>query len=126
IRSAGISADASPAVDGTHMRIVAGTLSRYFGLRFVGAVAIVFLGLFVLVALLDYMELMRRAGDIPHVSTLLVAKTSFYRVPQVIERILPFCVLIADGELPQFVAAARIGDRARRRHVGLAIHFTGA
>jgi len=77
------------------MRIVAGTLSRYFGLRFVGAVAIVFLGLFVLVALLDYMELMRRAGDIPHVSTLLVAKTSFYRVPQVIERILPFCVLIA-------------------------------
>lgn len=77
------------------MPIVAGTLSRYFGLRFLGAVAMVFLGLFVLVALLDYIELMRRAGDIPHVSALLVAKTSFYRVPQVIERILPFCVLIA-------------------------------
>jgi lipopolysaccharide export system permease protein len=37
---------------------------------------------------------MRRAGDIPNVSATLVAKTSFYRVPQVVERILPFCVLI--------------------------------
>ena len=37
---------------------------------------------------------MRRATDIPHVSALLVAKTSFYRVPQITERIMPFCVLI--------------------------------
>src|SRR5262245_56730684 len=76
------------------MRIIAGTLARYFGLRFVNAVLIVFVGLFVLVALIDYIELMRRAGDVRNVSALLVAKTSFYRVPQVVERILPFCVLI--------------------------------
>lgn len=76
------------------MRIPLGTLSRYFALRFLGAVAAVFLGLFALVALLDYIELMRRASDIPNVSALLVLKTSFFRVPQVIERILPFCVLI--------------------------------
>ena len=37
---------------------------------------------------------MRRSTDIPNVSALLVAKTSFYRVPQVTERIMPFCVLI--------------------------------
>ena len=54
----------------------------------------VFAGIFVLIALLDYIELMRRAADIPHVSAVLVAKTSLYRVPQVTERILPFCVLI--------------------------------
>lgn len=76
------------------MRIPLGTLSRYFALRFLSAVAAVFLGLFALVALLDYIELMRRASDIPNVSALLVLKTSFFRVPQVIERILPFCVLI--------------------------------
>ena len=55
---------------------------------------LVFAGIFVLVALIDYIELMRRASDIPNVSAALVAKTSFYRVPQVTERILPFCVLI--------------------------------
>ena len=77
------------------MQIVAGTLARYFGLRFLSAVLLAFVGIFVLVALLDYIELMRRSNDIPHVSALLVAKTSFYRVPQITERILPFCILIA-------------------------------
>jgi lipopolysaccharide export system permease protein len=76
------------------MPILGGTLARYFGLRFLGAVLMVFLGIFVLVALLDYIELMRRTSDLPNVSAVLVAKTSFYRVPQVTERILPFCVLI--------------------------------
>src|SRR6187401_2628989 len=76
------------------MPIIAGTLARYFGLRFINAVLVVFAGIFVLVALIDYIEMMRRAGDIPNVSAALVAKTSLYRVPQVVERILPFCVLI--------------------------------
>ncbi|MFN3657943.1 MAG: LPS export ABC transporter permease LptG [Pseudolabrys sp.] len=74
--------------------MVKGTLTRYFGLRFLSAVMLVFLGIFGLVALIDYIEMMRRASDIPNVSAILVAKTSFYRVPQVTERILPFCVLI--------------------------------
>src|SRR5207342_1414544 len=76
------------------MPIFIGTLSRYFGLRFLSAVLVVFAGIFVLVMLIDYIELTRRAGDIPNVSAALVAKTSLYRVPQVVERILPFCVLI--------------------------------
>jgi lipopolysaccharide export system permease protein len=77
------------------MPILGGTLARYFGLRFLGTLVLVFAGIFALVALLDYIELMRRSSDIPHVSAVLVAKTSLYRVPQVTERILPFCVLIA-------------------------------
>ncbi|HTQ83084.1 MAG TPA: LPS export ABC transporter permease LptG [Pseudolabrys sp.] len=76
------------------MPIFAGTLARYFGMRFLSAVMLVFVSLFLLTALLDYIELMRRAADIPHVSALLVAKTSFYRIPQVTERLMPFCVLI--------------------------------
>jgi lipopolysaccharide export system permease protein len=76
------------------MPIVGGTLVRYFGLRFLSAVLLVFVGIFLLVGLLDYIELMRRSSDIPNVSALLVAKTSLYRVPQVTERVLPFCVLI--------------------------------
>ena len=77
------------------MQMVAGKLARYFGLRFLSAVLLAFAGIFALVALLDYIELMRRSSDIPHVSALLVARTSFYRVPQVTERIMPFCILIA-------------------------------
>jgi len=77
------------------MQTFTGTLARYFGLRFLSAVLLVFVGIFALVALLDFIELTRRSSDIPHVSALLVAKTSFYRVPQVTERIMPFCVLIA-------------------------------
>jgi lipopolysaccharide export system permease protein len=77
------------------MQLATGTLARYFGWRFLSATLLVFVGIFALVTLLDYIELMRRSSDIPNVSALLVAKTSFYRVPQVTERILPFCVLIA-------------------------------
>ena len=76
------------------MPILGGTLLRYFGLRFLSAVLLVFIGIFGLVGLLDYIELMRRASDIANVSALLVAKTSFFRVPQVTERVLPFCVLV--------------------------------
>jgi lipopolysaccharide export system permease protein len=76
------------------MPILTGTLARYFGLRFLSAVLVVFAGIFALVTLVDYIEMMRRAGDIPNVSAVLVAKTSIFRVPQVVERILPFCVLI--------------------------------
>jgi len=70
------------------------TLARYFGARFLTAVIAVFGGVFVLVVLVDYVELMRRASDIPDVSAWLVAKTSFFRVPQVTERLLPFAVLV--------------------------------
>ncbi len=77
------------------MQILVGTLARYFGLRFLTALLLVFLGVFGLVALLDYIELMRRASDIQNVTAALVAKISLYRVPQVTERIMPFCALIA-------------------------------
>lgn len=69
-------------------------LSRYFGARFLTAVAAVFGGMFILVTLVEYVELMRKASDIPDVSAWLVAKTAFYQVPQVTERLLPFSVLV--------------------------------
>ncbi|MDO9413743.1 MAG: LPS export ABC transporter permease LptG [Pseudolabrys sp.] len=76
------------------MNIIGGKISRYFGLRFFNAVMLVFFGIFALVTLVDYIEMTRRASDVPNVSAVLVAKTSLYRVPQVTERILPFCILI--------------------------------
>ena len=71
------------------------TLVRYFGMRFLSTFVAVMVGVLTLIILVDYVELMRRLADVPNVSALLVAKTSLYRVPQIAERVLPFCVLIA-------------------------------
>src|SRR4051812_2641116 len=76
------------------MVLSGGTLGRYFGLRFLTAVCSVFAGMLALIALIDYIELMRRTSDLAHVSALTIAATSFYRVPQIAERLMPFCVLV--------------------------------
>jgi lipopolysaccharide export system permease protein len=57
-------------------------------------VVLTFLSILVLIAMLDYIEQMRRFSSIANVSLLLVAKDSFFRVPQVAERVMPFCVMI--------------------------------
>jgi lipopolysaccharide export system permease protein len=81
------------------------------------AVLLVFAGIFALVTLVDYIEMMRRAGDIPNVSAVLVAKTSFYRVPQVVERILPFCILI--GAMSCYLNLSRRLELVVARSAGL-------
>jgi lipopolysaccharide export system permease protein len=74
--------------------MIAGTLSRYFGMRFLTAVLAVFAGTLVLTAMIDFLELLRRTGDMKDVSALLVAQISFYRVPFITERVMPFAVLV--------------------------------
>ena len=71
-----------------------GTLARYFGLRFFNVAAGTFFGLFVLVLLVDFLELMRRTTDLKDVSALAVAQISLYRVPHIAERVIPFAVLV--------------------------------
>lgn len=99
------------------MPLIGGTLGRYFGTRFLSAVLMVFGGIFALVALVDYIEMMRRASDIPLVSAALVAKASFYRVPQIAERILPFCVLI--GTMACYLNLSRRLELVVARSAGL-------
>ncbi|HKA75456.1 MAG TPA: LPS export ABC transporter permease LptG [Xanthobacteraceae bacterium] len=74
--------------------MLGGTLARYFGMRFLGAAAAVFGGIFMLIVLVDYVEMTRQASKVPNASALLVAQISLFRVPQVTERIIPFAVLI--------------------------------
>jgi lipopolysaccharide export system permease protein len=71
------------------------TLGRYFGSRFLVNAVAVFAGVVFLVALLDSVELMRRTASNPNATLGLVLKLSFFRVPIVTERIMPFCVLVA-------------------------------
>jgi lipopolysaccharide export system permease protein len=74
--------------------MIAGTLSRYFGWRFLSAVLAVFAGTLALTAMIDFLELLRRTGDIKDVSGLFIAKITFLRVPFITERVLPFAVLV--------------------------------
>jgi lipopolysaccharide export system permease protein len=75
--------------------IIPTTLQRYFAARFVNAALAIFLGVFALVAMVDYVELIRRTAEFPDVSSWTVAKASLFRVPTITERILPFCILLA-------------------------------
>jgi len=75
--------------------MVTGTLGRYFGLRFLVTAILVFVGILSLVALIEYVELMRKTSDMPNVPAVVVAETALFRVPQIAERIMPFSVLVA-------------------------------
>ena len=90
--------------------MIAGTLSRYFAMRFVGSVVGSLIGVIALAAMIDYVELMRRASDAPNASAWLIAKTSFFRVPQVTERLLPFAVLV--GAMTCYLNLSRRHERA--------------
>jgi lipopolysaccharide export system permease protein len=94
-----------------------GTLSRYFGMRFLTTLIAVLLGVFALVILLDYVEQMRRMSDVPNLSALTVAKISLFRVPQITERILPFCVLI--GAMSCYLGLSRRLELVVSRAAGM-------
>src|SRR5262245_43517403 len=93
------------------------TLSRYFGLRFLGAVVAVFAGVLLLVALLDYIELMRRTSENPNADAVSVLKMSLFRVPQVTEKIMPFCVLI--GAMSCYLNLSRRNELVIARAAGM-------
>lgn len=74
--------------------LVSNTLGRYFAGRFLLATLSVFVGIFLLVVFVDYIELMRRTANNTGASALFIAETSIFRVPQLLERLMPFCILV--------------------------------
>jgi lipopolysaccharide export system permease protein len=97
--------------------VIAGTLSRYFGMRFITSVVGSFLGVVVLAAMIDYVELMRRGADWPNATPWLLAKISMYRVPQITERIMPFSVLV--GTMSCYLNLSRRLELVIARAAGL-------
>ena len=85
--------------------MVAGTLSRYFGFRFLKSVVGSFFGVVALAGMIDYVELLRRGSDWPKATAFLLAEISLFRVPQLSERILPFAVLV--GAMSCYLALSR-------------------
>ena len=70
------------------------TLARYIGTQFLRSIAIVFFTVFGLVYVLDFVELVRRAGDVAGAAPLDMARLALLRTPSVTEQVLPFAILI--------------------------------
>jgi lipopolysaccharide export system permease protein len=75
--------------------MAARTFSLYISRRFLLTFFGVFFGSFLLAAMIDYIEMTRRTDHLVNVTTLLIAKISLFRLPQLLEVLMPFCALIA-------------------------------
>ena len=87
------------------MSMVTNTLGRYFAGRFVVSALGVFISIFVLLVLVDYIEMVRKTSGLASASPIMVAETSLFRVPQLLEKMMPFCVLI--GAMTCYLALSR-------------------
>jgi lipopolysaccharide export system permease protein len=87
------------------MSMMVNTLGRYFASRFLISAVGAFASIFLLLVLVDYIEMVRKTSGLPSVSAIMVAKTSIYRVPQLLEKMMPFCVLI--GAMTCYLALSR-------------------
>ena len=76
------------------MSMMTNTLGRYFAGRFVVSAVGVFASIFLLLVLVDYIEMVRKTSGLVGASAVTVAETSLFRVPQLLEKMMPFCVLI--------------------------------
>ena len=73
--------------------LIGWTLGRYLSPSFLRTILAVFGTVFALVYTLDFVELMRRAGDAEGATPALMAQLALYRTPAVAEQIFPFAVL---------------------------------
>ena len=87
------------------MSMMTNTLGRYFAGRFVVSALGVFVGIFLLLVLVDYIEMVRRTSGLASASAITVAETSLFRVPQLLEKMMPFCILI--GAMACYLALSR-------------------
>jgi lipopolysaccharide export system permease protein len=97
--------------------MLTGTLSRYFGWRFLRSVVGTFFGVVALAAMVDYVELLRRSSDWPKATAWVLAEISAFRIPQISERIMPFAVLV--GAMSCYLTLSRRLELVVARAAGI-------
>jgi lipopolysaccharide export system permease protein len=95
------------------------TLSRYFAARFAKTIMAIFFTMFCLMFVVYFVELLRRAGDIPQAGAGTVALMTVLRVPATAETILPFAVLF--GSMATFVDLTRKLELVVARASGVSV-----
>jgi len=97
--------------------LIGPTLGRYFAARFARTVLGVFITVFALVYTIDFVELLRRAGETPGASAGVMAQLSLYRTPAVAEGVLPFAVLF--GSMASLLQLSRKLELVVARAAGI-------
>jgi len=82
-------------------------------------IATVFLTIFGLVYVIDFVETLRRAGDKPNATAGFVAFLALLRTPAVTEQVLPFCVLF--GTMAAFLNLSRRLELVVARAAGISV-----
>jgi lipopolysaccharide export system permease protein len=77
----------------------------------------VFASIFLLLVLVDYIEMVRKTSGLASASALMVAETSLFRVPQLLEKLTPFCMLI--GAMTCYLALSRRLELVVARAAGI-------
>ncbi|MBU6461432.1 MAG: LPS export ABC transporter permease LptG [Bradyrhizobium sp.] len=99
------------------MSMLTNTLGRYFAGRFVISAIGVFASIFMLLVLVDYIEMVRKTSGLASASAIMVAETSLFRVPQLLEKLTPFCILI--GAMTCYLALSRRLELVVARAAGI-------
>lgn len=99
------------------MSMLTNTLGRYFAGRFVINALGVFASIFVLLVLVDYIEMVRKTSGLANASAITIAETSLFRVPQLLEKLTPFCMLI--GAMTCYLALSRRLELVVARAAGI-------
>ncbi len=97
--------------------MIGATLGLYFARRFTSAVLVVFGTVFVLIYMLDFVELMRRAGDAVGAGVGTMAKLALYRTPATAEQVIPFGMLF--GGMVAFIGLSRRLELVIARAAGI-------
>ena len=69
------------------------TLSRYIARQFMGSIGLVLLLLLALIAMIDSVELLRRAGTREAMGLGVVAQMALLRIPYMLQKVIPFAML---------------------------------
>jgi lipopolysaccharide export system permease protein len=95
------------------------TLGRYLCARLALTISAVFLMISGMIYVVDFVELLRRAGSRQGVSAGFIAYLSLLHVPSISEQIMPFCVLF--GTMAAFLILSRKLELLVARSVGVSV-----
>ena len=98
---------------------VSSTLSVYLGRQFAGWLVSVFVTLAAIVAMFDIVELLRRASGKQQVTTEFVVQMSLFKLPHLVQEMLPFAILI--GSMLAFWRMAKANELVVARAAGVSV-----
>jgi lipopolysaccharide export system permease protein len=99
--------------------VIGQTFSLYLAGRFARTIIAVFSGVFLLIYVVDLVEMLRRSGDAPKATAPLMAALSLLRTPTVAEQALPFAVLF--GSMIAFLNLSRKLELVVARAAGVSV-----